>query len=87
MKPRVFKTKKNFRAELKRQLKYAIAAGVGFLIAFAWKDAIYGAVYELVSKFEESTKGMTSNLSSAILITVIGVAIILISSRLLREKR
>ena len=84
---RILKTKKSFRKEFRRQLKYAIAAAVGFLIAFAWRDAIYNAVHEVVSKFEETTKGMTSEISTAVFITIVGVLIILISSRLLREKR
>ena len=37
---RLLRTKKNFRSELKRQLRYAIAAACGFLIIFAWRDAI-----------------------------------------------
>jgi hypothetical protein len=84
---RVLKTKKNFWKELKRQLKYAIAAAVGFLIAFAWKDAIYNAVHEIVVMFEDSTKGVTSEVSTAIVITVIGVLIILLSSKLLKDKK
>jgi len=84
---RILKTKKSFRKEFKRQLKYAIAAAVGFLIAFAWRDAIYNAVHEIIQRFEDSTKVMASEISTAVFITVVGVLIIIISSRLLRDKR
>ena len=84
---RILKTKKSFRKELKRQLKWAIAAAVGFLIAFAWRDAIYNAVHDMVEKFEDSTMGMTSEISTALFITIVGVLIIILSSRLLRDKR
>jgi len=83
---KILKTKKSFRKEFKRQVKYAIAAAVGFLIAFAWRDAIYNAVYDLVRKFAEETQTAASEISTAIFITIVGVLIILISSRLLRDK-
>lgn len=84
---RIFKTKRTFKREFKRQVKYAIAAAVGFLIAFAWRDAIYNAVHELIVKFTEETQTATSEISTAIFITIVGVFIILISSRLLRDKK
>lgn len=87
MNMRLLKTKRSFRKEFKRQLKYAIAAAVGFLIAFAWRDAVYNAVHEIVEKLEDSTKVMANEVSTALLITVIGVLIIIISSRILRDKR
>jgi len=82
---RILKTKKNFRNEFKRQLRYAIAAGVGFLIIFAWREAIINSTKELVEKITES--GTANNLSTALVITIIGVLIIIVSSRLLRDKR
>jgi len=82
----MFKPKRSFRREFKRQVKYAIMAAVGFIIAFAWRDAIYNGTRELVSKFEEATKGVGVEISTSIVITIVGVLIILISSRLLKDK-
>ncbi len=82
---RLIKTKKNFRKELKRQLRYAIAAGVGFLIIFAWRDAILNGTKSLVEKFESTTFTATTDLSTALIISVVGVLIILISSKLLKD--
>ena len=82
---RIFKAKRTFKKEFKRQIKYAIAAAVGFLIAFAWRDSIYLSVSKLVETFEKTTQA-ASNMLTAILITIIGVLIILVSSRLLRDK-
>ncbi len=83
---RLFKTKKNFRSELKRQIKLAIAAAVGFLIAFAWRDAIIEGSKEIVKKITESTQEITIDIFNALVITVIGVGIILLSSKLLKDR-
>ena len=83
---RLIKTKSSFRKEFKRQMRYAIAAAVGFLIIFAWRDAILNNTREIVEKFTETTQGMTSEFLTALAVTVIGVIIILISSKLLKER-
>jgi Na+/H+ antiporter NhaC len=79
---RILKTKKNFRGEFKRQMRYAIAAAVGFLIVFAWRDAIMTGARNLIEKFTETS----NEIITAMFITVIGVVIILISSKLLKDK-
>ena len=82
---RLIKTKKNFRKEFRRQLRYAIAAAVGFLIVFAWKEAILQGTRSLVEKFAQATQVATSEVSTALVITVIGVIIIVISSKMLKD--
>jgi len=77
--------RKSFKKEFKRQIKYAIAAAVGFIIAFAWRDSIYNAVDEIIERFNESAQQALSGMYTAIIITIIGVGIIIISSRLLRD--
>lgn len=82
---RLLKTKKNFRTEFKRQLRYAIAAAVGFLIIFAWRDAIWGFTKDIVEKVERTTAVATTNIGASLLITIVGVLIIIISSKLLKD--
>lgn len=82
---RLIKTKKNFRKELKRQLRYAIAAAVGFMIIFAWRESIINSTRDLVERFSETTKVMATEVSTAIVITIIGVLIVLISSKVLKD--
>ncbi len=82
---RLLKTKKNFRTEFKRQLRYAIAAAVGFLIIFAWRDAIINATKSLVEKITQTTAFATINIATALLITIVGVFVIIISSKLLKD--
>ena len=79
------KTKKNFRKELKRQLRYAIAAACGVLIIYAWKDAIWTFTRDLVEKIEQATVIVSTNIVAALIISVIGVLIIIISSKLLKD--
>lgn len=81
----LFKTKKSFRKELKRQIRYAIAAAVGFIIIYAWRESIINITQSFVEKFIETTKTTSSNIFSALLITIIGVLIIIISSKILKD--
>jgi hypothetical protein len=83
---RILKTKRSFKKEFKRQIKWAIAAAVGFTIAYAWRDAVIVLTKDLVAKLAESTKASLTGIYSALIITIIGVLIILASSRLLRDK-
>ena len=82
---RLIKTKSNFRKELKRQLRYAIAAACGFMIIFAWKDAIWTFTKDIVEKFEKTTSLASTNIIAALLISIVGVLIIVISSKLLKD--
>lgn len=83
---RILKTKRTFRKEFKRQLRYAIAAACGFLIAYAWREAVISSTKEIIEKITENAKIATTNTGMALIITIFGVLIILLSSRLLREK-
>ncbi len=76
--------KKKFKEELKRQIRFAIAAAVGFIIAFAWRNFIFELTREWVVKISIFAGANLINFFSSLVITVLGVVIIIISSRLLR---
>jgi hypothetical protein len=82
---RLFKTKRSFRKEFKRQLRYAIAAACGFLIIFVWRDAVYNFVRTFIKRFIETTEFATTELATAITISVAAVLIIILSSKLLKD--
>jgi len=82
---RLIKTKKNFRKEFRRQLRYAIAAGCGFLIIFAWREAILDFTKYILDKIMKSSEIIATDVGAAITITAIAVLIILISSKLLKD--
>ena len=50
----ILNTKKSFRREFKRQLRYAIAAAVGFIIAFSWRETIISATRDIVERLTEA---------------------------------
>ena len=81
----LLKTKKGFRKEFRRQLRYAITAACGFLIVFAWRDAIISFTKNIVDKIVKSTEIVTTNVGTAIVITVIAVGLIILSSKLLKD--
>ena len=74
----------NFKREFRKQLRLALAAAAGFIIALAWKDFIFKATGDFLSKFLELNT-ITSALAISIVLTFIGVLIIWISSKLLKE--
>ena len=74
----------HFKREFKKQLRLALAAAAGFIIALAWKDFIFKATGDFLSKFLELNP-LTSAFAVSIFLTFIGVLIIWISSKLLKE--
>ncbi|MCX6748552.1 MAG: DUF5654 family protein [Candidatus Pacearchaeota archaeon] len=74
--------KSKFLKELKRQSRLAIAAAIGFLIAYAWKDYVLELAFNMFQDLKQLTP-IISDLLSAIFLTAIGVLLILLSSRLL----
>lgn len=79
------KAKSKFKKEFRRQLRLAIAAAIGFIIAFSWKDTIIRFVNSSVEKFSELTSTYLVNITSSIIITIIGVFIIIMTSKMLKN--
>ena len=80
MKPRF---KKKFKKEFKRQIRLAVTAAIGFIIAYSWKDAIIRAIEKYVQQITTMTSLINIGIVSSIVITVFGVLLILLSSRIL----
>ena len=80
----ILNTKKSFRKEFKRQLRYAIAAAVGFMIAFSWRETIIASTKEIVERLTEAS-GNIVNVYNSLFITLIGVLIIILSSKILED--
>lgn len=75
--------KEKFKKELRRQTRLAIAAAIGFLIAFSWKDSILALTERVVQKITTITGLVQLSIATSIAITILGVVLILLSSRLL----
>ena len=86
-KNRLFSIRRSFKKEFKRQLRFAIMAAVGFIIAFAWRNAIYNSSRDLVEKFIEVANTPLTEIYTAIFITFMGVGLIFFTSKFLRDKR
>jgi Na+/H+ antiporter NhaC len=81
------KIKHRFKREFKRQVRLAIAAAIGFLIAYAWRDTIFNLTEDLVQSISSTMSTYLINFTSSLIITLVGVGLILLTSRLLEEKR
>ena len=83
---KVLQTKRSFRLEFKRQLRYAITAGIGFTVAFAWRESVFGFFDSLTSRIlEVDPAHYLSKAYTSIVITLVGVLLIFISSKILRD--
>ena len=82
----IFNTKRSFKKEFKRQIKLAITAAIGFTIAFDWRNAIFDTFQSFVSRVLDVPTGhyLTENYTS-VAITIAGVILIFITSKLLKD--
>lgn len=77
--------KVKFKREFARQLRLAIAAAVGFIIAFSWRNFVFELTRNWIKAISSITNTNIVNFTSSMLITILGVLIILASSRLLKS--
>lgn len=83
---KVLKTRRSFKKEFRRQIKMAIVAAVGFTIAFSWRQAIFDTFQSFVVRFLDVQPGhYLSENYTAFAITIAGVLVIFITSKLLRD--
>jgi len=83
---KIFRTKRSFKKEFRRQLKLAIIAAIGFTVAFAWRNAVYHSTQSLVEKFTEQTHAVLNEVFTALTITIIAVILILILSKIMKDR-
>lgn len=76
-------TTRKFKKEFKRQLRLAMAAAIGFLIAFAWKDFIFNITRQTIIDISTVSNIHFIGLLAALAVSLIGVILIVLSSRLL----
>ncbi len=81
-----FKTSRSFRLEFKRQVRLALVAAIGFTIAFAWRNAVFDAFESYVSRLMDiPVAHYMTEVYTAIGITLVGVVVIMLTSKLLKE--
>jgi hypothetical protein len=76
--------KEKFGKNFKKYLRMGITAACGFTIAFSWRDTIMNFSKDFVTELAGVASQNSINISSSILITVVGVLIILIAARFLK---
>jgi len=80
------KTSRSFKKEFKKQLRFAITAAIGFSIAFAWRESTFDTFLDFVSRFLDlNPTHYLTEVYTALTITIFGVLIIFITSKLLRD--
>lgn len=82
---KIFETKRSFRKEFKRQVRLAILAAIGFTIAFSWRETILNAMQNTSINLASSLNLGYSQIFMPLLTSFVGVLIIIITSKLLKE--
>lgn len=83
---RVLKTSRSYKKEFKRQLKFALTAAIGFTIAYAWRESIIQIMHDASRNLALQAGFGTSPLYMPLFTTIIGVSLIFILSKLLKDK-
>ena len=74
-----------FRKEVIKQLQFLITVTIGFTISFSWRQTTFDASQTLVQKIF-GTSGLESSLLTSVFITIFGIALIVLSAYLLKER-
>ena len=84
---KIFAKRRSFKLEFKRQSRMAIMAAIGFTIAFAWREAIFAGFQNITSRILDiNPDHYLSQTYTAITITIAGVLLLFVTSKLLRDK-
>lgn len=76
--------KRRFAKHFRENLRIGLIAAIGFVIAFAWREAILSLIDSFVYKYINPVQGVISETISALVITLIGVILIWIITKWLR---
>jgi len=83
----MIKTKRSFKQEFKKQIRFAITAAIGFTIAFSWRETVFDMFLNFTSRILDlSIDHYSTKIYTAVLITLLGVLLIFFTSKILKDK-
>lgn len=83
---RMLKVKRTFWKEFRRQIRFALVAGVGFTVAFAWRNAVLDTFTNFVSRIlDVAPDHFLTETYTALAVTLAGVGFIFLTSNLLKD--
>ena len=75
----------SMKKEFKRQLRLALTAAIGFVIAYSWKDAINTIMQNLSINLSNAAGLGYSPIFMPLLTTILGVVFIFLLSKIFRD--
>ena len=76
---------RKFKKEHKKEIRLLIAITLGFTIAFTWRQTIFDSFQVLVNFFVDTKSSALSSILTSSLITLVSIALIRITSHILKE--
>ena len=74
-----------FKSELKREIRLLIVMTIAFSIAFSWRQTMFDGTMWMVEKTFNLDRGLMSNLLTSFTITLLGLILILSTSKYLKN--
>lgn len=81
-----FRVRRSLKKEFKKQIRFALIAAIGFIIAFAWRNTIWDSSRLLIEKFSTAAGVVLTDIYTALFITLFGVILLIITSKLLKDR-
>jgi len=75
---------KNYKSEVKKQIRLLIVITLGFTIAFTWRQTIFDASQAIVQYLAGINDSVTSSILTSTFITIVSLILILIAAHFLK---
>ena len=76
---------KFFQKELKKEIRMLVVVTIGFTIAFSWRQTIFDASIAFIKKLFSITNEINASMVASLFITIVGLLLIVLSSKYLKE--
>jgi len=77
---------KFFQRELKREIRLLIVVAIGFTIAFTWRQTTFDAALNVIQRIFSPEGTVIASVMASILITIIGLMLILLTAKFLKDE-
>ncbi len=81
-----FQVSHYYKKEFKKQMRLLIIVTIGFTIAFVWREVIFTFFQAILAHFYQAESALSSQALTATFMTILGIIIILITSKYLQDK-
>tara|TARA_Y100000310_G_scaffold255210_1_gene262510 strand:+ start:347 stop:634 length:288 start_codon:yes stop_codon:yes gene_type:complete len=75
-----------FKKEFRRQIRLLVIITLAFTIAFAWRQTVFDAAQNLITRFINVTGATTASILTSLFISIVAVIIIYLAAHFLKDR-